>query len=76
MTMTNFPAETGGTAMPIMEGIVPARGFGLTYPKNTVKNLYMEEHWVTGPTALTVNESAYRLHKAYELSSQWIRASL
>ena len=49
-----FPSGNGGHGNANHGGYCTGGGFGLIYPKNTVKNLYMAEHWVTGPTTITV----------------------
>jgi hypothetical protein len=51
-----FPSGNGGHGNANHGGYCTGAtaGFGLTYPKNTVKDLYIHDHWVTGPTTITV----------------------
>jgi hypothetical protein len=49
-----FPSGNGGHGNSNHGGYCTGGGFGLTYPKNTVKDLYVHDHWVTGPTTITV----------------------
>ena len=49
-----FPSGNGGHGNANHGGYCAGKGFGLTYPKNTIKNLYLTDHWVTGPTSITI----------------------
>ena len=53
-----FPSGNGGHGNANHGGYCTGKGFGLTYPNNTIKNLYIQDHWVTGPTTFSTTVQA------------------